>query len=538
MTQKAIIEIIPSQRMRGSLRKQLTVPEGHLALLVQGRAVVGRRGAGEHHLGNFPKPAPDAVLLPEATFDLRPRIRGLHSGDGQELDLLWPITLQIGDAARFYRAWLAPAASPDLALVALEDHIAGRLWERAAALVKQYELADLRLEEQVQAGLGKALEPALGALLSELGLALSGGGRAEPRTVEEERDLLRALGQTERAARDARFEALFERLEDRAMLEHRLAEWAAERGEAAPDAALVDRMWQVVETGPEEAAARAQRAADVVGKEVDALERTVEAERSQNERRFHQLQARLEAAERAALKGGDKDDQIPVLKQVRFVVRVLAGGLSILAGLVAYFAPHLTKPSNDLQFWATIMSALSGGLAVLSEVLIHTRVGRILRERELEKRTAGVVTLEERRTADRLVRARVEAALKQVASSLEAAWRKGFGEGGASRELAVDLRQVAHQVGRFQEQDVRAANYLAGRYLAREEVPDAELGAMLDLDDDLLARGQALARSAEGLYRQVNGGLVDDARASLREMENELNELRGRFIERGAYLMG
>ena len=116
MPEGAIIQRIFAGDLPGSLRKRLTVPEGSLALLVQGQEVAGQRESGEHHLGNWPKPAPDVVLLPQGPFDLRLRIQRLKSGDRQPFDLAWPLTLQVTDPVRFFTAWLAAAPDPAFAL--------------------------------------------------------------------------------------------------------------------------------------------------------------------------------------------------------------------------------------------------------------------------------------------------------------------------------------------------------------------------------------------------------------------------------------
>jgi hypothetical protein len=178
-----------------------------------------------------------------------------------------------------------------------------------------------------------------------------------------------------------------------------------------------------------------------------------------------------------------------------------------------------------------------GVLTLVSDLFVQGRVRQVRRQAAQAKEKESRASLKQRRQADHLVRARVEAGLTQVADNLEGAWKKGFGEGGAARDLAVDLREAARRAARFGEQDVRVANYRAGRYLAQDRVPDDQLAAVLDLDDDLLARSRSLAQTAESLYEQVTAGQVDAARSALRELDNGLNALRNRFTERGAYLM-
>ena len=535
MPEGDIIQLIPAGELPGRLRKRLTVPEDHVALLLEGNALVGQRGPGEHSLGNWPRAAPDVLLLSLAPFDLRPRMQHLRSGDQQPLDLVWPLTLQIDDPERFYEAWLA-AGPLATALPDLEDHLAGLLWDDAQKGVVQFALDDLRAKADVQSGLGRDMRAKLTAAFRDLGLALVGSQRPQPHTLGDERATLEATNQVVRAARDARFEALFERLEDREMLEHHLTEWCAERGEEPPDQALVDLIWQGVEQGPEEAAIRAEQAAQALERQVASLRMTAHSERTENERRFRQLVTRLEKVESAQAET-EEHDPVRWLKWVLFLLRLAGTGLALLAALIALLAPHMTEEYLRVRGVALLIAFVVGILTLISELFLRRRIRSVRHEMAERKRAESRASLKRRRQADRLVRARVEAGLKQVVNSLEGAWKKAYSAGGAARDLAAGVREVARQTSRFEEQEVRAANYQAGRYLAYDGVPDDQLGAVLDLDDDLLARSRSLAQTAEGLYEQVNAGQVEPARLALRDLENGLNALCNRFVERGAYLM-
>jgi hypothetical protein len=544
MSEEAIIQPMPAGTLPGTLRKRLTVPEGRLALLVDGGEVVGQHGPGEHQLGNWPRPAPDALLLPQMPFGLRPRIQRLRSGDRQPFDLVWPLTVQVKDPARFYAdclaqaPWSEPASDLSIALADLEDTLAGLLWEVAQKDAIQYSLDDLQAEGQVQSSLGRSMRATLTSALDDVGLKLVGSQRPQPRTLDQEREALGTMNQAARAARDTRFEALFEKLEDKEMLAHRLQEWAAERGQSPPDGALVDLLWQVVDQSPEEAAIRAQQAAELMERQVASLRMTLQSERTENERRFRQLVARLEKTEKAAVKAqAVVVDPVHFWKQLLFALRVVGLTLTLLAGLTAILAPQLSQEYAQLQGGAAVMTVALAVLTLLSELWLRGRMRQVRRLAAEQKRSASRANLKRRRQADALVRARVEAGLKQVAANLEAAWKKGYSAGGEARDLAVDLREVARKVARFEEQEVRAANYQAGRYLAQDRVPDEQLAAVLDLDEDLLARSRSLAQATETLFEQVNDGQVEPARAALREVENGLNALRNRFTERGAYLM-
>ncbi len=542
MSEEAIIQALPAGTLPGTVRKRLAVPEGRLALLVDGEEVVGQRGPGEHQLGNWPKPAPDALLLPQTPFDLRPRIQHLRSGDRQPFDLVWPLTVQVKDPARFYAdclaqvPWSEPAPDLSVALADFEDNLAGLLWEVAQKDAIQYSLDDLQGEGQVQSSLGRAMRATLASALDDVGLKLVGSQRPQPRTLDQEREALGTMNQAARAARDARFEALFEKLEDKEMLAHRLQEWASERGQSPPDGALVDLLWQVVDQSPEEAAIRAQQAAEVMERQVASLRMTLQSERTENERRFRQLVARLEKAEKATPQAVAVDP-VHFWKRLLFALRVVGLTLTLLAGLTAILAPQLDQEYAQLQGGAAVMTVALVVLTLLSELWLRGRVRQVRRLAAEQKQAESRANLKRRRQADALVRARVEAGLKQVAGNLEAAWKKGYSAGGEARDLAVDLREVARKVARFEEQEVRAANYQAGRYLAQNRVPDDQLAAVLDLDEDLLGRSQSLAQATEVLFEQVNDGQAEPARAALREVENSVNALRNRFTERGAYLM-
>lgn len=533
MAEEAMIRSMPAEEMPGTLRKRLVVPDERLVLLVDGGEVVGQRGPGEHGLGNWPKPAPDAVQLPQAPFDLRLRIQHLKSGDHHHFDLVWPLTVQVEQAADFYTAWLAEAPDGDTALTELEDHLAGWVWEKAQGRAAQHTLEDLQAEEQLQSALAREMRPQLSGLLGELGLRLVGSQRPQPRTLDDEQAALESMNQFARAARDARFDALFERLEDRQMLADRLAEW----GEGPPDPALVELLWEVVDQGPEGAAVQARQAAEALERQVASLRLTLAAEQTENERRFRQMVTRLEKAEgEEPAAGRPLVDPARVLKRLLYVLRIVGTGITLLAALTALLAPHLVVEYIRLRGLSLLFTVVVGALTIFSELFLRHRV-RQVREAERRKRAESRASLRRRREADRLVRARIEAGLKQVAGNLEAAWKKAYSQEGSLRDLAVQMREVAREATRFEEQDVRAANYQAARYLSNERVPDDQLSAMLDLDEDLLDRSQSMAATAQTLYEQVNAGQVDEARAALRGLENGLNALRNRFIERGAYLM-
>lgn len=537
MPENEVIKFLPAGDLPGTFRKRLIVPEERIALLVESEEVVGQREPGEHFLGNWPKPAPDAVQLPQIPFDIRPRIQHLKSGDGQLFDLVWSLTVQFENPAHFYSVWLAQAPENEAALLDMEDYLAGQVWEAAQKQVAQYTLLDLQHEEQVQASLGRAMRGQLVALLHNLGLGLVGSQRPQPQTLEDDRAVLESMNQLARAARDARFEAVFERLEDEEMLAQRLLEWSAERGEGPPDPALVDLLWQVVEQGPEESALRAQQATQALQREVASLRLTVQSERTQNERHFRQLLARLEKAEGVAPEASEEVDPARLLRRLLFVLRILGTGLTLLAALTALLAPQLVQEYIQLRGAALIFSVAIGVLTLISDLFLRRKVRQAREKEEEQRRAESRASLKRRREAARLVQARVESGLKQVVDSLEAAWKKGYSSGGAARDLAVELREASQNMSQFGQQDVRMANYQASRYLVQERVPDAQLAAMLDLDEDLLARSQGLAQTAQTLYEQVNAGQVDHARTALKDLENGMNALRNRFTERGAYLM-
>jgi hypothetical protein len=538
MPEDAIMKAIAAGDLPGGLRKKLVVPEERLGLLVDGGEVVGQRGPGEHHLWNWPKPAPDVLLVPQVPFDLRPRLQHLRSGDRQHFDLVWPLTVQLEHPSHFCEIWLIPAPDPATALVDLEDYLAGWLWEAAQEGILPFALADLDGDEPTQSSLGRTMKPRLTSLLHNLGLRLVGSQRPRPVTLDEEREALEQVNQAARAARDARFEALFERLEDKEMLAHRLAEWSAEQGQEPLDPALVDRLWQVVDQGPEATAVRAQQAAEALERQVASLRLTLQSERTENERRFRQLMTRLEKEEAAEEELEAREvDPARMLKRVLYALRIFGTGLALLAALVALLAPQFTEQYLRLRIAGLSVTFGAGLLTLLTDLFIRRKVRQVRKQHTERKRAESRASLNRRREADRLVRARVEAGLKQVADNLEEAWRKGYSAGDEARELAVDLREVARKVTRFGEQDVRAANYYAGRYLAQDRAPDDQLAAVLDLDEDLLARSQSLSEKAEALFEQVNAGQVGEARTALRELENGTNAMRNRFTERGAYLM-
>ena len=538
MSENLAVQLLPAAGLPGSLRKRLTVPPDHLALLVEGEKIVGQRGPGEHTLGNWPRPAPDVVLLSRRPFDLHLRIQYLRSGDKQRFDLVWPLTVQVQDPARFYTARLAPAPDAETALTDLADDLAGRLWDRAQEETVHYTLADLQAADQVRAAVGKALRPDLTAALAEAGLTLVGHRLPQPLTLEDEQAALEAMNQALRAARDARFEALFERLEDKEMLAHRLTEWAAERGQEPPPPEMVDLLWQAVDQAPEEAAVRAQQAAQALEQEVASLRITLQSERTQSERRFRQLMARLEKAEKAKAKTlPEAPDPVRTLKWLLFILRMVGATLTLVAALTALLVPQMSDEYTRLHSAALVITIATGLLTLLSDLWVQHRLRQAQAQAAEEKRQASRATLQRRLTADRLVRARLEAGLKQVADNLEAAWKEGYRLGGEARDLAVELREAARQAQRLGEQEVRAANYRAGRYLSQERAPDEQLNAVLDLDNDLLLQSQSLAGAAEKLYEQVGEGQIEQARATLRRLRTGLNALRNRFTERGAYLM-
>jgi hypothetical protein len=232
-----------------------------------------------------------------------------------------------------------------------------------------------------------------------------------------------------------------------------------------------------------------------------------------------------------------KVDPARALRRLLFFLRLIGTAVTLLAAVIALLLPQLDEEYAQLQGATLLLTVVIGILTLISDLWLQRRVRRVRREAVEEKRAESRASLKRRRLADQLVRARVEAGLKQVADNLEAAWKKGYNEGGVARDLAVDLREVARRAAQLGEQEVRAANYHAGRYLAQDRAPDEQLAAVLDRDDDLLVRSQSLAQTAEALYEQLNAGQVDAARTALHDLENGLNSLRNRFTERGAYLM-
>jgi len=533
-----VIQFIPAQDLPGGWRKRLTVPEGYTTLLVVEREVVGQRPAGDQKLSNWPRPAPDVVLVSLKPFDLRPRIQHLGSGQREVFDLVWPITVQIEDAVRLFETWLAQEPDPATALVDLEDHLAGLLWQSAQEQAIEYDLMDLQTDEQIQRSLGGALLLGLRAALGEVGLVLVGSQRPQPRTLDDEQAELEAMNQLARAARDARFEALFERLEDKEMLVHRLNEWFAEQGEGPPDPDLVDRLWQIVDQSPEEAATQAREAAEALQREVEALRLTLHSERTNNERRFRQLETRLEKEAPPAKEPRPAAERsVFVWRNVLWLLRLFGYGLTLLFGLAAFLLPRLYEEYDKVRGAVLIFTSVVGVLTIITDLWLRGRLRRARAAAQEARRAESRASLNRRLEVDHLVRARIEAGLKQVSGNLEGAWKKGYQAGGAARDLAAKMRTLAQQAARFGEEEVRAANYRARRYLAQDRVPDEQLGAVLGLDEDLLARSQSLAQTAEVLYGQVNAGQVEQAGEALRSLDDGLNALRNRFTERDAYLV-
>lgn len=530
--QQAIQHVVP-EALPGFVRKRLAVPENHTALLVEGGQVVGQRGPGTHTVGHLFRPPPEGVVLTTEPLDLSLRVEHLRSGDGQVLDLVWPQSVRIADPLRFYEQWLRTQPPDDAPLPA--DAIAGTLFEAAQAQASQYTLADLQTQPVVARDVANALREPLQAALAEFGLEA-----AEPATADRLRVVSQADKQAaaeaqqaaEQAVRDARFQEMAARMEDRAMFEQYLADWSEETS-LTLDEDTRQRLWAEIERGPEDPSARLEQVQRLLQARVQELQADLADVKAEAQRRFEQMMARFQAREEAPTTGVTNAG----LSRLVSVLRLTGATVALVTAYLSVFWSQFFTTKEWLHLVAAAVGFIAALVIFSSAFLVHERQRARRAEAHQRARARQGASQARRVELDRLVRARIEASLQRVGMNLRTAWQQGYGQGDEARQLAVSLREFERQVRSVQD-EVQAANYEAGVYLSQARPEPEQLAAMLDLDEDLLTDAQTLAESSQRLYEDLRGERLEQVRDALQELDNGLLALRNRFCERSAFMQG
>lgn len=277
----------------GRLRKQLRVPDRHVAIALA-EAGPTTLGPGDHALPNWPAPAPEVILLDAGPLPLDLQWDALPAGDGEPVTLIVSAEAVVADPLRLHAAWLRLNPGPEWPLPA--DLLAGRLHTVACEWAAGYAATDLG-RPQVQDAVVRALREPLARELGRYGLALAGPALAAKVVGRAAREAAVAAARSARdLAQDAAMAEGLAQLETRDMFLDRIAAWEAQTGEKL-SATTVETLWrQVAPDGlPLSEPAQVATALTEAAEELEAQAAGQEATALPAERRFAQMQARLDA---------------------------------------------------------------------------------------------------------------------------------------------------------------------------------------------------------------------------------------------------
>lgn len=481
--------------------------------------------------GNRPRPN-DITLIQDGPITLHPTIGGLLSGDDDLLEAECLIKVRISEPVRFYTALARDhevLTSGELAAM-----VAGEAQSMLQGIARRYSAEALCRDDSVAEAAAGELRGFVAAYLEPMGIEVEALRYLHFRRAEDAVTRAEAFRRLRSKLRDTEVRERLDAIQTRADFVDTVKQIAYEQGlrdrfRRDEVEMLADEIWdEEVPGSPSSPAAPAsdgRRPAESLDTKLETLE--------------DQLVARFEALLRKVGYEGAEDARVQAIEETierlrRWITILRALGMIVIFGttLATVFVPDFFVDDNLPRIITSVAGLIVAILMFASAMWLHGRV-KAHRRAIREAKTKREITPAERKAAERLVRARVNGALQQTESNLERAWTRAYRDAGTDRKAAVDLRRLRDMV-RDLQQEVETANYATSRFLSQDRVPAERLQALLETEEGLLARAQALSEASRELHRQVVEDGTDGLDARLNSLEVNLQRLETQFIERTA----
>ena len=516
----------------GRWAKTLEVPSDQRAVAVRGDRIEDLE-PGRHQFGGMRRRSrpDDIALIRDGPVTLHPAAGGLLSYDDQLLEADFLVQIKVTDPACFYTAMARgrEELTPGELAAMVAEEVRGKL----DYFVRRHTADALGHDEAIAERAAGELRGFVAAYLEPMGIEVQGLRYLSFRRAEDAVKRAEALRQLRARLREAQVKDRLAAIQSRADFLDTVKQIAHEYGlrdqlRQEEWEMLAAEVWDEERAGPGEPAQLSGRR---VAESLDAKLASFE----------DQLVARFEALLRKVGYEGPKDEHINAIEETiknleRWIDILRALSMFIIFGttLLTIFMPEFFADDRLPRIITSVAGLILAILAFASALWLRNKVkehrGTILAEK-----TQRQVKPAQRQAAERLVRARVAGALQQVESNLDQAWTRAYR--GPDKDAAVALRRLRDMTRDLQE-EVKVANYFASTYLNREKVPAEQLQAVLEIDEGLLARTDALTQTSHDLHRQVVEVGSRDLEAGMRSLEVGLQELRAQFIKRTALVRG
>ena len=521
---------IHPDELPGMWAKILEVPSSQRAVTVRGDRI-DDLAPGKYQFGGLGHRRPDDItLIRDGPVTLHPAVGGLLSYDDQLLEADFLVQMKVTDPARFYtavardREELTPG---ELAAMVAEE-VRGKL----DYFVRRHTTEALGHDDAIAERAAGELRGFVAAHLEPMGVEVQGLRYLSFRRAEDAVKRAEALRQLRSRLRESQVKDRLAAIQSRADFLDTVKQIAHEYGlrdqlRQEEWEMLVAEVWdeERIEAG-ELAQPQGRRVAESLDAKLASLE--------------DQLVARFEALLRKVGYEGPADERINAIEETiknleRWIdiLRVLSMFIIFGTTLLTIFMPEFFADDRLPRIITSVAGLILAILAFASALWLRGKVKEHRQTARAEKAQRQVKRAQ-RQAAERLVRARVAGALHQVESNLDQAWTRAYR--GPDKDAAADLRRLRDLTRDLQE-EVKAANYWTSAYLTQKRVPAEQLQAVLEIDEGLLARTDALTPTSQDLHHQVVEHGSKDLKAGMRSLEVGLQELRAQFIERTALVI-
>lgn len=522
-----LLQRIHPDEISGLWAKTLEVPPGQRALAVRGDRIDDLK-PGKHQFGGLGRRRPDDItLIRDGPVTLHPAAGGLLSYDDQLLEADFLMQIRVTDPARFYAA--VARGREELTPGELAAMVAEAVRGKLDSFVRRHTADALGHDEAIADRAAGELRGFVAAYLEPMGIEVEGLRYLSFRRAEDAVKRAEALRQLRSRLRESQVKDRLAAIQSRADFLDTVKQIAHEYG--LRDQLRQEEWEMLVAEVWGEAGEPVQPSGRQVAESLEAKLASFE----------DQLVARFEALLRKVDYEGPKDERINAIEETiknlgRWIDILRALGMFIIFGttLLTIFMPEFFADDRLPRIVTSVAGLILAILAFASALWLHSKV-KEYRRTILAEKTQRQVKPAQRQAAERLVRARVTGALQQVESNLDQAWNRAYR--GPDKDAAVAMRRLRDMTRDLQE-EVKAANYWASAYLTRDKVPAEQLQAVLEIDEGLLARTDALTQTSRDLHRQVVEYGSRDLEAGMKLLEVGLQELRGQFIERTALVRG
>lgn len=554
-TQQELVAYLNAEAVPGWNRRQVTVPDQHVAL-VQQRDGMLVLPPGTHQLLNgwdvfLGRSAPPVWLVPQGALTMQPVVANLLSFDQQMMEADMLVQARIFDPLRLWQELVGGEISLERQQV--ERELARRLQPVLSKHVRQYLPDALQHQAQPADEIQRAITPSLRVLLESWGLELLAVTHLGVRPALDIVEIKRQREAIEQKLADLRLQGQIDELERDVILQQAKDDMNIGLSEAdqvriqmvSEERSALEALIQVLQE-------RLERLESTVAERLDYLAGAATGQPPPPSGPAGQPPSSGGATARPASPGsaagqptaaGGPAAQALHMRAKRLedwggVFRLISTALAALTALTFLIFPQIFPDRRGLDFAIAAVGFLAALFAFLASATARRQSQRYLERAEIQViEDQQAAARQARIDQEQGVRRYLEQRLRQVSKNCDEVWRRITAP--PYLDLATELRTRCSAAYAKLADQVQAADYTTSRYLSQSRASLDDLVQMLALSQGVLDQAQQMVDLSQSMYNAASEAEPDLAavQRACTQLDQGRMAIANRFGEREQFLL-